>query len=171
MADLLHPNFSKFFKKSGGSEDSFYQNLRDIDEELIEKLHTIDDGDEKKLIIATKRLWNRIAEHIKVSFVREESDLGYLEISEEKVKENPLEDAFLQAVLLRFCQIAKTPIVSNLASYLRIQYFKDEMLLDYVSETHENIQCADLRIINSWDEHFNYSKVFFIGCVLRNSLI
>lgn len=170
MADLRHPNFSKFFKKSGGSEDSFYQNLRDIDEELIEKLHAIDDGHEKKLIIAPKRLWNRIAEHINVSFVREESDFGYLEISEEKVKEKPLSDAFLQAVLLRFCQIAKTPIVSNLASYLRIQYFKDEMLLDYVSETHKNIQCADLRIINSWDELFNCSKVFFIGCELENRL-
>lgn len=48
MANLRHPNFSKFFKKSGGSEDSFYQNLRDIDEELIEKLHAIDDGHEKK---------------------------------------------------------------------------------------------------------------------------
>ena len=39
-----------------------------------------------------------------------------------------------------------------------------------MSETHENIQCADLRIINSWDEHFNSSKVFFIGCELENRL-
>lgn len=170
IEELRHPNFSKFFRKSGGSEDSFYQNLRDIDDELIEKLHTINDVEEKSLIIAPNRLWNRIAEHVKVSFIREESNLDYLKISEEKVKAKPLNDTFLQTVLLRFCQIAKTPVVSNLASYLRIQYFKDEMLIDYVSDAQENIQCADLRIVNSWDDKFNYSKVFFIGCELENRI-
>ena len=31
LDELRQPNFSQFFKKSGGTEDSFYQNLHDID--------------------------------------------------------------------------------------------------------------------------------------------
>lgn len=170
LKELRQPTFSKFFKKSGGSEDSFYQNLRDIDDTLIQQLRSINDREEKSLIIAPKRLWNRIAEHMSVSFIREDTGLDYLQISEEKVKAKPLNDTFLQAVLLRFCQIAKTPIVSNLAAYLRIQYFKDEILLDYVSDISTQIQCADLRIINSWNDDLNYKKIFFIGCELENRL-
>ena len=170
LEELRQPNFSKFFKKSGGSEDSFYQNLHDIDESLIQKLQTINESDDKTLIIAPKRLWNRIADHVEVSFIREETDLDYLKISEEKVKAKPQEDIFLQTVLMRFCQIAKTPVVSNLAAYLRIQYFKEEKLLDYVSDTSSHIQCADLRILNSWNNDYNYKKVFFIGCELENRL-
>ena len=35
LDELRQPNFSQFFKKSGGTEDSFYQNLHDIDNTLI----------------------------------------------------------------------------------------------------------------------------------------
>lgn len=171
LRELRSPHFSQFFKNTGGAEDSFYQNLRDIDNDLIEKLEAIGNNDaEKTLIIAPQRLWNRIAEHIKVSFKREDSGVDYLMISEEKLKANPMPDSFLQAVLLRFCQESKTPIVSNLAPYLRIQYFKDEMLLDYVTESSSVITCADLRYINTIDSSFDCLSIYFIGCELENRL-
>ena len=86
------------------------------------------------------------------------------DISEEKVKGKPLSDPFLQAVLLRFCHIAKTPVVSNLASYLRIQYFKNDMLLDYLVNKSDIIQCADIRFINSIGSEFHDQWKDFVEC-------
>ena len=91
-------------------------------------------------------------------------------IDENKLKEKPLADSFLQAVLIRFCQMSKTPIISNLASYLRIQYFKNDTLLDYVTDSTTDIQCADLRYINSIDNNIDFNRIFFIGCELENRL-
>ncbi len=171
LDELRQPNFSQFFKKSGGTEDSFYQNLHDIDDTLICKLRVIEEEcDGKSLIIAPQRLWNRIAEHLPVSFIREESDIDYLQISEEKLKDKPLENTYLQTVLLRFSQISKTPIVSNLAAYLRIQYFSDNMLLDYLTVVPSNIVCADLRYIDATQGLLNYNKIYFVGCELENRL-
>jgi len=170
LNELHHPNFTKFLKKSAGTEDSFYQNLRDIDDSLIKELESInEESEDNVLIIAPQRLWNRIAEHVHLSFIREENSIDYMTISEDKVKDNPLPDSFLQATLLRFCKLSNTPIVSNLASYLRIQYFTDDMLLDYVTDSSANIQCADLRIISDISR-YDFSKVFLVGCELENRL-
>ena len=170
LNELRIPKFSKYYKNSGSTEDSFYQDLRDIDDSLIQKLKEIDDNVNKTLIIAPQRLWKRISEHVSLSFLREDNSIDYLKISEEKVKGKPLSDPFLQTVLLRFCQMAKTPVVSNMSSYLRIQYFNNDMLLDYVSNDSANIQCADLRFFNSIDSGFDYRKVFFVGCEMENRL-
>ena len=171
LDELRQPNFSQFFKKSGGTEDSFYQNLHDIDDTLICKLRVIEEEcDGKSLIIAPQRLWNRIAEHLPVSFIREESDIDYLQISEEKLKDKPLENTYLQTVLLRFSQISKTSIVSNLATYLRILYFNDNVLLDYLTDVPSNIVCADLRYITTNQGLLNYNKIYFVGCELENRL-
>ncbi len=170
IKELRKPNFSRFFKKSGGTEDSFYQNLRDIDNSLISELEAINSEDDNTLIIAPQRLWNRIAEYVNVSFIKEDNGINYLTISEEKLREKPFADTFLHAVLLRFCQKSKSPIVSNLAPYLRIQYFRDEELLEYVVDTPASIQCADLRFLNNFVGTFSFKKVVLIGCELENRL-
>ncbi len=161
---LRDPLFTNFLPKIIGKEKDFYHNINDIDDKLIEKLSIIDRiKDEKVLLIAPNRLWNKIAEHIHVSFYSFENWIDYLPISEENLLENPLDDKFLQEILLRFISLSKTPIVSNLASYLRLQYFDDSLLLRYVENREQNIICSDLRIINS-EEIRNYDKIYFIGC-------
>ena len=171
LDELRQPNFSQFFKKSVDSEDSFYQNLRDIDRPLVDELESINNEKEgKTLIIAPQRLWNRIAEHIQLSFIREDNSIDYLMIEEDKLKEKPLTDQFLQTILLRFCKMSKTPIISNLASYLRIQYFNNDVLLDYVTDSSADIQCADLRYVNNIADNVGFSKILFIGCELENRL-
>lgn len=171
LDELRHPNFSQFFKKSGGSEDSFYQNLRDIDKPLIEELESINNEREgKTLIIAPQRLWNRIAEHVQLSFIREDNSIDYLMIDEGKIQEKPLADPFLQTILLRFCKLSKTPILSNLASYLRIQYLNNDILLDYVTDSSADIQCADLRYINNIADSIGFNRILFIGFELENRL-
>ena len=173
IEELRQPNFLKFFEKSGGTEDSFYQSLHDIEENLVASLAKINAESENKktLIIAPQRLWNRIAEHVSLSFIREDNGIDYLPISKEKLLSKPLENPFLQAVILRFCDLTKTPIYSNLAPYLRIQYFDEQMLLDYVEDkTESGAICADMRYINDLGSTFDYEKVYFIGCELENRL-
>lgn len=168
---LNQPYFSRFFKKSGETEEAFYQELRDMDESLVGKLERIDQMNEgKTLVIAPQRLWNRIAEHVRLSFIREEAGIDYLMIDQEKVKSKPLSDSFLQAVLLRFCQMSKTPVVSNLASYIRIQYFNDDILRNYVTEGSADIYCADLKYMDSIGSGIEFNNVFFVGCELENRL-
>lgn len=173
IEELRQPNFSKFFKKSGGSEDSFYQSLCDTEEKIVEELSQINEetDDKRTLIIAPQRLWNRIAEYVSLSFIREDNGIDYLPISREKLVSKPLENPFLQAVILRFCDLSKTPIYSNLAPYLRIQYFDEQMLLDYVEIGNKSgIQCGDLRYINDLSDTFDFEKVYFVGCELENRL-
>ena len=161
---LRDPLFVNFLPKIIGKEKDFYHNLNDIDDKLIEKLSIIDKiKDEKVLLIAPNRLWNKIAEHIHVSFHSFENWTDYLPISKENLLENPLDNMFLQEILLRFISLSKTPIVSNLASYLRLQYFDDSLLLRYVENREQNIICSDLRIIDS-KEIRNYDRIYFIGC-------
>lgn len=172
MGQLRKSYFIKYFEQYGETESSFYQSLNDVEEDLASKLSQIEQEstEDKKLIIAPKRLWNRIAEHISLSFIRDDNGIDFLPISKEKLKDKPLKDYFLQAVLLRFCELSKTPIYSNLASYLRIQYFNEEMLLDYVEEKVGKIQCADLPYIYDLDRTFEFEKLYFIGCELENRL-
>ena len=161
---LRDPLFANFLPKIIGKEKDFYHNINDIDDKLIEKLSIIDKiKDEKVLLIAPNRLWNKIAEHIHVSFHSFENWTDYLPISKENLLENPLDNMFLQEILLRFISLSKTPIVSNLASYLRLQYFDDSLLLRYVENREQNIICSDLRIIDS-EEIRNYDRIYFIGC-------
>lgn len=164
---LRNPLFTNFLPKIIGKEKDFYHNLNDIDDRLIEKLSIIDRiKDEKVLLIAPNRLWNKIAEHIHVSFLSFENSenwTDYLPISKENLLENPLDDMFLQEILFRFLSLSKTPIISNLASYLRLQYFDDSLLLKYVENREQNIICSDLRIIDS-EEIRNYDRIYFIGC-------
>ena len=173
IEELRQPNFSKFFKKSGGTEESFYQSLHDIEDNLVASLAKINAESEKKktLIIAPQRLWNRIAERVSLSFIREDNGIDYLPISKEKLLNKPLGNPFLQAVILRFCDLSKTPIYSNLAPYLRIQYFDEQMMLEYVEDKPGlGAICADLRYINDLSSSFDYEKVYFIGCELENRL-
>ena len=170
LEELSNPIYSKFFEKTGGLNETFYQTLHEIDASLVNELEEIGKNEDKTLIIAPQRLWNRIAEYVPVSFIREDNGVDYLMISSEKLQVKPLDNPFLQTVLLRFCEKTKTPIVANLASYLSMNYFRGDLLLNYLENIPTNIHCADLRFINSSEDVASYKKIFFVGCELENRL-
>lgn len=172
LEQLRLSHFTHFLKETCNSEVLF-QNLLDIDDNLITKLKTINEecNNQNAVIIAPQRLWNRIAEYIHLSFIRHDNKIDYLSLSEAKLIEQPLDDHFLQTVLLRFCQKSVTPIVANLAPYLRSHYFSnDDILSNYVTDTTTTIQCTDLSLVDSIAKDTNYTKIYFIGCELENRL-
>lgn len=166
---LRQPVFADFFSKDS-SESGFYQELKDTDPKIIEQLKEVNTSKENSLIIAPKRLWPRIAEHVSLRFVQADDDIDHMAISSDLLAANPLEDLFLNTILQRFISISKTPVVANLAQYLRLNYLTDERLSDYLIQSEGKIDCADVDFITDGTVLGNYEHVYFVGCELQNRL-
>lgn len=170
LEKLRQPIFTNFFMQTSGSEDSFYQVLVDTDEQMVNRLQKIAENDSKTLIIAPKRLWPRISEHVSLSFVQPQEDIDFLQINVGTLATQPLNDRFINAILKRFASLSKTPVVANIAQYIRINYLSDELLGNYVEKTTGDVDCADMDIIVHDDVIANYKRVYFVGCEIENRL-
>lgn len=168
LKDLRQPIFANFFKHSAGCENSFYQILVDTDEQVVARLKQINSDKSKALIIAPKRLWPRISEHVNLSFIQPQDSIDYLSISTTALQDKPLENVFLNAVLKRFVALSKTPIVANIAQYLRINFLPNELLANYIETVAGNVDCADMDIIVNEEIISNYKRVYFVGCEIEN---
>lgn len=164
---LRQPEFSKFFSKDS-EEDNYYQTLADTDEQVVSRIKAINDIDSKRLIIAPKRLWTRIAEYVDMKFVQKQEGIEYMSISKKMLHEKPLEDTFLHAILNRFVTMSKTPVVANLAQYLRLNYLPDDLLEEYVIESSGNVDCADMEFLRENSNLKNYEHIWFVGCEIEN---
>lgn len=164
---LRQPEFADFFSKDS-EEDNFYQVLADTDEQVVSSIKAINDIDAKRLIIAPKRLWPRIAEYVDMKFIQKQEGIDYMSISKKMLDEKPLEDTFLNAILNRFVTISKTPVVANLAQYIRLNYFSDNLLEEYVIESSGNVDCADMEFLRDNSNLKSYEHIWFIGCEIEN---
>lgn len=164
---LRQPEFSEFFSKDS-EEDNFYQVLADTDEQVISRIKAINDIDSKRLIIAPKRLWSRIAEYVDIKLVQKQEGIDYMSISKKMLDERPLDDTFLNAILNRFVTMSKTPVVANLAQYLRLNYLSDNLLEEYVTESSGNVDCADMEFLRENSNLKNYEHIWFVGCEIEN---
>ena len=164
---LRQPIFADFFSKDS-SESGFYQVLVDTDKEIVSKLEEINTSSAKALIVAPKRLWSRIAEHVSLRFVKEQDDIDYMTISRSRLDEKPLQDLFLNTIVQRFINMSKTPVVANLAQYLRMNYLTDEVLSDYVVKSEGKVDCVDMDFISNKENLREYEHVYFIGCEIEN---
>ncbi len=170
LNELRQPFFVNFFKQSLGGEDSFYQVLIDADENVITQLRLIDSEatETKALIVAPQRLWPRISEHVRLSFIQTQSSIDYMSISLQAMQDRPIDDAFLNALLKRFVVLSRTPVVANIAQYLRLNYLPDELLVNYVEVPKGNVDCADMEIVVHNDIISKYKSIFFVGCEIEN---
>lgn len=82
--------------------------------------------------------------------------------------EKPLDDTFLNAILNRFVTMSKTPVVANLAQYLRLNYLSDNLLEEYVIESSGNVDCADMEFLSENSNLKNYEHIWFVGCEIEN---
>lgn len=164
---LRQPEFSDFFSKDSG-EDNFYQVLADTDEQVVSRIKAINEIDSKRLIIAPRRLWPRIAEYVGLKFVQKQEGIDYLSISKNMLNGKPLEDPFLNAILNRFVTMSKTPVVANLAQYLRLNYLSDNLLEEYVIESSGNVDCADMEFLMENSNLKDYEHIWFVGCEIEN---
>ena len=170
LEKLRQPVFTDFFKQTSGSEDSFYQVLVDTDEQMVNRLQKIAEDDSETLIIAPKRLWPRISEHVSLSFVQPQEDIDFLQINVDALVNQPLKNTFINSILKRFVSLSKTPVVANIAQYIRINYLSDELLGNYVKKTAGDVDCADMNIIVHDDIIANYKRIIFVGCEIENRL-
>ena len=164
---LKQPIFADFFSKDS-SESGFYQVLVDTDKEIVSTLEEINTSSDKALIVAPKRLWSRIAEHVSLRFAKEQDDIDYMTISKSRLEEKPLQDLFLNTIVQRFINMSKTPVVANLAQYLRMNYLTDEVLSDYLVKSEGKVDCVDMDFISDKDNLYEYEHVYFIGCEIEN---
>lgn len=164
---LRQPIFADFFSKDS-SESVFYQVLVDTDKEIVSILEEINTSNDKTLIVAPKRLWSRIAEHVSLRFTKEQDDIDYMTISKSRLDEKPLQDGFLNTIVQRFINMSKTPVVANLSQYLRINYLTDDVLSDYVVKSEGKVDCVDMDFISDKDNLRDYEHVYFIGCEIEN---
>lgn len=170
LDNLRQPIFSDFFKGTSGSESSFYQVLVDTDEEIVKHLQKIAEDNSKTLIIAPKRLWPRISEHVGLSFAQQQDDIDFLQINIDALERQPLNNRFINAILKRFVALSKTPVVANLAQYIRINYLPNELLGNYVNKPSGVVDCADMDIIVHDEMIAIYEHIYFIGCEIENRL-
>lgn len=169
---LRKPLFIDCFKKRIGAGQSFFHEEDAVTVELQEQLNSIEAevSGGAALIIAPRRFWGRIAEHVPTSFLREDLDIAYCTLSRRKLQENPLSDPIKQEILLRFVTNSKSPIVGNLAHYLRLEIFDDQTLMGYITAEKEPIHCADPTILTSLNDLKSYEYIYFVGCELENRL-
>lgn len=164
---VKQPIFTDFFSKDS-RESGFYQVLVDTDKEIVSRLEEINTSSNKALIVAPKRLWSRIAEYVSLRFAKEQDDIDYMTISKSRLDEKPLQDLFLNTIMQRFINMSKTPVVANLAQYLRMNYLTNEVLSDYLVKSEGKVDCVDIDFISGKDNLRKYEHVYYIGCEIEN---
>lgn len=186
LSTLSEPLFAKFFEMSAQLDTQFFQEKIPLDEKLELQLKQIAEASSslRTLIVAPRILWPRLALYLPLTFHHTSTGVFDM-ISEEKVRFHPLSDPLKQAVLLRFCEECRTPLVSNLATYLRIPtsdkgeglsrpdkiYFSEEVLTEYLCECSGAIDCIDMEAFGN--EHLRtnkYDRIYVIGEELQDRL-
>ena len=167
---LTQPVFTEYFKRTSNHDKQFFQELRPLAESLLNNLKKIagTPKDESVLIISPRDLWPRIAQVIPLQFPTENEDFKIIDRS--LLAEKPLFNPLWNAILKRFCESSATPVVENLALYLRSGgqegkiYFSDELIAPYLCKPESHIDCID---INSFEDEDlwanNYKHIYLIG--------
>lgn len=173
LSQLQKPYFEQLFASSAFNSEQFFQEMTAIDETLDAKLNVIGSSENSSstLVVAPKNLWGHIAQYADIRFVDESDSIDFKAISRAKLEKKPIQDLFLHTILLRFLELSKTPIVSNLAQYLRLNYFPDEILSDYIDDsTADRITCCDIDGLHRFSEPNIFSHIFFVGCEMNARL-
>lgn len=168
--------FSDYFKSTAKPNQQFFQELRPIREKLKEKLKEIDSIPvaEPTLIIAPENLWARIAQMVHVEFPVVDDEQKYLSVDVKRLYEHPLDSIIEQKILERFCIVSKTPLIENLAQYLKAEnennnkiVFTADKLSDYLFFSKSHIDCVDINAFESKKiTDKQYKHIYVIGAEL-----
>ena len=173
LRTLQKPVFSEYFKNSSNVEKHFFQELRPLSNKVRSQISNIvvETEESNVLIIAPKNLWPRIAQIIPLHFPSVEDDIEYQSINEDKLNEYPMPSHLWNTVLHRFCKVSATPIVANLAQYLRIENegsdkitFTNTTLSRFAEKSNSRIDCIDIDAFQSEEIcSKDYQHIYFIG--------
>lgn len=173
LATLQKPVFREYFKNSSNVEKHFFQELRPLSNRVHSQISNIvaETEDSNVLVIAPKDLWPRIAQIIPLRFPSVGDDIEYQAIYEDKLNEYPMPSHLWNTVLRRFCKVSATPIVANLAQYLRIENegsdkitFTNSILSRFAEKSNSRIDCIDIDAFQSKEIcSKDYQHIYFIG--------
>lgn len=178
ISSLRVDYFSEYFRTTANLERQFFQELRPISDELVENLNQISEIPETEatLLIAPSNLWSRLAQYIPLSFPGSKTGAEYKSIDINVLKEKQFKDVIKQCILERFCVVSRTPVLENLAQYLRVidtesnkLSFTEEELQDYLHYYDSHIDCIDVTSFE--DENIlskDYKHIFIIGTELED---
>lgn len=173
LSEIQKPYFAEYFKETANEDIKFFQELRPLYVSLQNRLSDIGKipVDEPTLIVAPQALWPRIALYIPMRFPCNTSNERFKVVDRQKLIETPLDNPLWNAVLHRFCEVSTTPIVANIAQYLRVDLdnndkitFTDELLEGYLSDAQSHIDCIDIDAFEDpslWSN--NYKHIYIIG--------
>lgn len=170
--------FSEYFRTTANLERQFFQELRPISDALIKKLNQIAviPESEATLLIAPSNLWSRLAQYIPLSFPGSKISNAYKSIDINILKDKQFKDVIKQCILERFCVVSRTPVLENLAQYLRIVdtesnklSFTEDELQDYLCHYNSHIDCIDVTSFEDEDIlSKDYKHIFIIGTELED---
>ena len=170
--------FSDYFRTTANLERQFFQELRPISDGLIKKLNQIAviPESEATLIVAPSNLWSRLAQYIPLSFPGTKIGNAYKSIDINVLREKQFKDVIKQCILERFCVVSRTPILENLAQYLRVVdsgsnklSFTEDELQDYLCHYDSHIDCIDVSSFENEDVlSKDYKHIYIIGTELED---
>lgn len=172
--------FSEYFKITANLDHQFFQELRPLSKTLLKELGHIakTPESEETLLIAPNNLWARLAQHIPLNFPGALISESLRSINIEELKKHPFADTVRQIILERFCEVSRTPILENLAQYLRALdadtpklSFSDDELQKYLYHFDSHIDCID---VSSFEDPTilskNYKHIYVIGSELEDRI-
>lgn len=170
--------FSEYFRTTANLERQFFQELRPISDVLIKKLNQIAviPESEATLLIAPSNLWSRLAQYIPLSFPGSKTGNAFKSIDINILKGRQFKDVIKQSILERFCMVSRTPVLENLAQYLRVVdtesnklSFTEDELQDYLCHYNSHIDCIDVTSFEDEDIlSKDYKNIFIIGAELED---
>ena len=173
LSQLQKPYFEKLFNESALGNEQLFQELSEISPELQSQLTAIDSdsGVGNVLIVSPRTLWGKLAQYISLSFIDQTDSIEFKVLSKEKLSTTPINDTFLQTILGRFLELSKTPVVANIAQYLRFNHFSDELLSNYICDSSSSrIVCCDIDGLMRLSQRDGYSHIYFVGCEMDGRL-
>ncbi len=172
LQELQKPWYAEYFRRESSSASAFFQTPGDLDSSIVTALDGIDAtvGDGTALIVAPRELWGYIAQYATVSFVGDDDSLAYCPFDRSKITDLQFANPFDRAVLERYVEGVKTPVPANLAQYLRINTFTDDVVVQLVSPDRCKVRCVDADGLEAAVKDGPFDHVFLIGTELVNRL-
>lgn len=176
IEDICQPEFAELLVEEAHVEMQFFQEQIVPSISVLSALIALNDIQERSLIIAPKSLWARIAQYVRVAFPRSDDEFSYSVIDKDAVLRSTELGAMKRCVLLRYIQLSKTPVVCNLAQYLRVEtisnnliQISDSILKEYTKKADSNIDCID---IDAFSDpailDTDYKHIYIVGSELQD---
>ncbi|MGN0236281.1 MAG: DEAD/DEAH box helicase [Paludibacteraceae bacterium] len=173
---IRQSKYANLLRKEASVNTQFFQEIIEPCPDVIKSLKRINSIKEQSLIIAPKSLWPRIAQYVHVQFPSSNHELNYMVIDTAQVHSSLDLQAMKKCILERFVRLSATPIVANLAQYLRIEnksndliQISDSILSSHTKPSCSHIDCIDIDAFSdSTILSTDYKHVFIIGSELQD---